>query len=206
MYEIVGDLGRDEGSLCLGSFQLVAGTQLDGVASAQIIGQTGFAATFKELGRTTFTVGRHTQCFCHTIAHLAVALHGDTTDASCHEGCQRVLLVLQRGPCLCLAHQQVVVIGKAVALFHYGVRIVQVVLYANVRRRIVAQRVGVDVVERVGAQQVLHRLVVHTLVGSQLQAHIPVGILVQFRLQCRSQRQVQVVVVPGLNVVHSIAP
>ena len=58
--------------------------------------------------------------------------------------------------------------------------------------------------EGCGTQQVVHGLVVHTLVGSQLDTRVPCDVLAQFGLECRRQRQVQVVVVLGLDVVDSV--
>ena len=71
--------------------------------------------------------------------------------------------------------------------------------------RIFTNSVGVEIVELSGTQQVFYSLVVHTLVGGQLESHVPYAVLGQLHLVGRGQRQIQVVVVVCLNEVRSIA-
>ena len=118
---------------------------------------------------------------------------------------ETALAVPQRAPELCLVHQDVVVVAETVAYLHLAIGVVQVVIDVAVTHGVVAQCVSVVVMERVGTQEVFHRLVMYARVGGELQTGNPSGALAELRPECGCHGNVQVVVVLGLNEVHGIA-
>ena len=139
------------------------------MAVAQIDRGSHLAAAFQEVGGAALTVGVVEE---HTVAHLTIALHLHSAYASADEG----VCVADIGGVGCpessFVDQQVVVVAHLVALMHHGVGVVDVILYAWVQCVVFAQCVGVDVVERLCSQQVVHGDVVHALVGCELESDV----------------------------------
>ena len=153
------------------------------------------------MGRAALSVG---VVGSHAVAHLAVAGHLRATHAAAHKRVEVALVILVGRPEVGLVHQNVEVEGEAVAFSHEAVGVVHVVLYTRVVGGIGSQGIGVDVVERGGAQHVVHGHVVHVLVRRHVDAHVERGKAAHFHAQGRCQRHGEVVLVVALDVVDGV--
>ena len=202
-HEVVVDLCCQEGGACSGGFHLVAHADEQGIAVSQVELCAGLCASVKELGSAALAVR---VVGCQTVAHLAFALHGEAAQPTVDKDVCSLNVGGNARPHLCLVDKDVIVVAEAVALGNRLVGGIQVILSLRRVLAVVLDNVGVDVVERGSPQQVVHRLVVHALVGRQLQSGIERGVFGERLLQIRCQADGQLVVVVALQVVHGIAP
>ena len=66
---------------------------------------------------------------CHTVAHLAFALHGGVADAAGETVVQRSEVFRIACPKLSLVDEDIVVVAEPVVLAYYGVGMVEVILH-----------------------------------------------------------------------------
>ena len=161
-----------EGCLRLWSSHFITATYKERVAVTGVEGYAGFSAAVKELGLLALAIRTQAQRLGNTVAHLTVTLYGDSADASCDKGCQTSLRISQGCPCLPFVHQHVVVVVEGVANLDGSIGVVQVILNAGIITRIVSNGIRINIMVLVGTQKVFHRLVVHSLVGCQLDAQV----------------------------------
>ena len=57
---------------------------------------------------------------------------------------------------------------------------------------------------RGSSKHVLHRLIMHTLVGGCIETDVPCAVLCQLSVECRRDGEVEIIVVLSLDKVHSI--
>src|SRR3712207_4528003 len=163
-HEVVVHLGRYEGCGSLWCTPLVAGTYREYMAVACIETHAALAACFAEGCGATLTVGVLGK---HTIAHVALACHRGSAHLAGHHEVPTAYVGGVVSPEKSLLYLQCIVVSELVALayelaFTIGSHGVDVVLNARVASCIFAQGVGVDVVEALGTEQIIHRLVVAT--------------------------------------------
>ena len=168
-HEVIVHLCGLEGGTRSGSLQLIAGSQQDGVSLAQVEVYAGLGSSVEELSRAALAVG---VLGGQSVAHLTFALHG----GPCHASVDKEVSAIEVGgvssPELSLVDEDVVVIAEAVAFLHHLVGMVHVVLRLLAVLTVVLDDVGVDIMEGVGAEQVVHRLIVQSLVGRELQSGV----------------------------------
>ena len=200
-HEVVVHLGRGEGHVGERCIPLIAGTNREHMAMACVPRHGALAATVEESGLAALAIGVLGE---ETVLHLAVALNARAANLAVEgeveaaHGCRIV------GPGVSLVGIDVVVVAELVALTHRSVGMVQVVLHPVGVGRIVAHSVGINVVEVFCSQQIVHRLIVHTLVGGQHESCIPIAVLCFDDVERGSESEIEVVVVTCLNVVHGV--
>ena len=108
-----------------------------------------------------------------TVAHLAFALHRCVAESGSHSIVERSEVLGVRCPEFALIDEEVVVVAETVAFLHYSVRMVEVVLcFGRSCGVLVRDNISVDIMELRSAEQVLHSLVVHSLVCGSYHAYV----------------------------------
>ena len=173
------------------------------MASAHIHVQASLYATVQEVGCAALALA---VVGCHTIAHVAAAVHAGISDTSAQHRLHIVEFGCIGAPCVCLVHVDAIVVTEFVALVNQLACVVrtgcvQVVLHTWVGLRIIAQGIGVDVVEDGTAQHVFQCLIVLVGTLSEHDTRSQVRFLGQLGVQHGRQAQGEVVVVLSLNIV-----
>ena len=176
------------------------------MASAHIHVQASLYATVQEVGCAALAL---TVVRCHTVAHVASAVHSGISDTSAQHRLHVVEFGSIGAPCVCLVHVDAIVVTELVALVNQLACVVwtgcvQVVLHTWVGLRIIAQGIGVDVVEDGTAQHVFQCLIVLVGTLSEHDTRSQVRFLGQLGVQHGRQTQGEVVVVLSLNIVEQI--
>ena len=162
--EVVVDLRGRERRAGRRSFPLVAYTQNKSASLSEVEGGSGLAAAVEEFCRSAFTIR---VIYGQTVPHLSVALHGGSTQSAVHEEVNAIDVDGVAGPCLCLVHEDVIIVAEAVAFINTLAAIVDVVHSLGAIGCVGVFYVCVYIIEIGGAEQILQGLVVHALVGRQ---------------------------------------
>ena len=200
-HEVVVHLGRGEGHVGERCIPLIAGTNREHMAMACVPRHGTLDATVEESSLAALAIGILGE---ETVFHLAVALDARAANLSVEGEVEAAHGCCIVGPGVSLVGIDVVVVAELVALTHRSVGMVQVVLHPVGVGRIVAHSVGINVVEVFCSQQIVHRLIVHTLVGGQHESCIPIAVLCFDDVERGSESEIEVVVVTCLNVVHGV--
>ena len=200
--EVVVHLRGCKRRACDGSFLLIADTAHECDALAHVQHGTELTTTVEEAGSLALS---ERVVEGKTVAHHAFALQRLTADAARQEVVQGSEVLGIGCPEVHAVHEDVVVVGKAVANLDFLVRVVGIVHGLHVAAKIGSDDVGVHVVERAGTEQVFHRLIVHALIGRQVEASVELLRLRELLVQRRGKADGQLVVVIGLQIVHGVA-
>ena len=149
---------------------LISESESKGVATAQVYVGSEFHSAVNELCRVALAVR---VVLGETVAHLSVALHGCISQFTGDYIVQVAEVLRIARPQLAVVHEQVVVVTELVVFSHEAVAVVEVILHLIGIWRIGADGIGVHVVECRCSEHILHRLVVHALVGSSHNADVP---------------------------------
>ncbi len=141
---------------------------------------------------------------CKTVAHLTFALHSSITQLGGNHIMQVAEVLGIACPEFAVVYKEVIVVSELVVFLNDTVRIVQVILHLVSIRSISADGISVHVVELCSTEQVLHRLIVHALVGSTDDTDVPSLVLVNLLVESRRKGDVQGIVVFSLDIIHGI--
>ncbi len=105
--------GEMKAVLAIGARQLVSGSDAEGMASAHIHVQSSLYATVQEVGCSALALA---VVRCHTIAHVAAAIHSGISDTSAQHRLHIVEFGCIGAPRVCLVHVDAIVVTEFSAL------------------------------------------------------------------------------------------
>ena len=201
VHKIVVHLGAHEGRACLWGAGLVAHAKGQGVAMPQVEGGPHLEPSVQEARLSALAIA---VVGTQAVAHVALAPHLLASQLCGQEIVRDALVAAVHRKGIEALQQDVIVVAETVAHAHRCIGVVEVVLHAGVAGGIGADGIGVHVVEVFAAQEVFHRLVVHALVGCQLQASGEAAFCRDVPVVGAAQIGSQMVVVFGLDVVFGV--